>query len=92
MSARHSFVDGLVATMLSASAGSLAELVGTLEEGRYPRIEVFALTRATHGRVRITGLPNGMTASLKCAGRCGEAAREQGLQTAAVISSITADQ
>ncbi|MDR3471223.1 MAG: hypothetical protein P4M09_05995 [Devosia sp.] len=59
---RHSFVDALVAVITSAAKGSIATLVKT---GAPPHIEVFALTRATRGRIRITGLPDGETVSVE---------------------------
>lgn len=61
---RHSFVDGLQTVITSAVSGSLAALMGSLPDDRHARIEVFALTRATHGQIRLTGMPNGNTASL----------------------------
>lgn len=60
----HSFVDGLAALIGSATAGSLAELARA-DSPHPPHLEIIALTRATHGRIRLTGLPNGMTASLE---------------------------
>lgn len=65
LKASHSFVEGLTGLILSAATGSL---VGVIERGRpsrLPRLEVLALTRATHGRIRISGLPTGLTASLE---------------------------
>jgi alkylation response protein AidB-like acyl-CoA dehydrogenase len=65
--ARHSFVDALTALIASASTGSLAKLITTSKKGWTPNIEVFAFTRAARGRIRIAGLPNGMTASVEYA-------------------------
>jgi hypothetical protein len=60
---RHSFVDGLAALIASVSTGSLAAL---FNNGKQPaHIEVFAFTQATHGRIRISGLPGGVTASVE---------------------------
>jgi hypothetical protein len=63
--ARHSFVDALGALITSAATGSLAKLIAIAEDGWKPMIEVFAFTRATRGRIRIAGLPNGLTASIE---------------------------
>jgi hypothetical protein len=63
--AGHSFVDGLTALIASAAAGSLATLMTASESDWAPHIEVFAFTRATRGRIRIAGLPNGLTASIE---------------------------
>lgn len=65
LSARHSFVDALGALITSAATGSLAKLIAITEDGWKPMIEVFAFTRATRGRIRIAGLPNGLTASIE---------------------------
>jgi hypothetical protein len=65
--ARHSFVDALAALIGSAATGSLANMMFDAEEGWIPRIEIFAFTRATRGRIRIAGLPNGLTASVEYA-------------------------
>lgn len=62
--AHHGFVDALAAVIAAASTGSLAKLVDD-EKGSTPHIEVFALTRATRGRIRISGLPNGLTVSME---------------------------
>lgn len=62
---RHSFVDALAALILSASTGSLARLAEKSEDGGMPHIEVFAFTRATRGRLRISGLPHGRTGILE---------------------------
>lgn len=63
--ARHSFVDGLAALITSAATGSLAQLIAQSKDGWIPQIEIFAFTRATRGRIRISGLPNGLTASVE---------------------------
>lgn len=63
--ARHSFIDALGALIASAATGSLAMLMARSDDGWTPRIEVFALTRATRGRIRISGLPNTVTASVE---------------------------
>jgi hypothetical protein len=65
--ARHSFVDALAALVASAATGSLAEFMENSSEGWSPHIEVFAFTGATRGRLRISGLPNGLTASIEYA-------------------------
>jgi hypothetical protein len=62
---RHSFVDALTALIASASTGSLAKLMTASNDGWVPHIEVFAFTRATRGRIRVAGLPNGLTASVE---------------------------
>jgi len=63
--AQHSFVDALEALIISASVGAMAKLIAESNDGWTPRIEVFAFTRATYGRIRISGLPNGMTANVE---------------------------
>jgi hypothetical protein len=63
--ADHSFVEALAALMGSAATGSLATMIAASEEDWTPSIEVFAFTRATRGRIRIAGLPNGLTASIE---------------------------
>jgi hypothetical protein len=63
--ARHSFVDAVAALIASASTGSLAKLIAVSKDGQVPRIELFAFTRATRGRIRIAGMPNGLTASVE---------------------------
>jgi hypothetical protein len=63
--ARHSFIDALTALIASASTGSLAKLIAASKDGWIPRIEIFAFTRTIRGRIRIAGLPNGLTASVE---------------------------
>lgn len=63
--ARHGFIDALAALIESASTGSLAELIAKAKSDWVPSIEVFAFTRAVHGRIRIAGLPSGRTASIE---------------------------
>jgi hypothetical protein len=63
--ARHSFVDALAGLIKSASSGSLAKLMYKSSVRWAPHIEVFAFTLATRGRIRISGLPQGRTASLE---------------------------
>jgi hypothetical protein len=65
--ARHSFVDALAAVIASAATGSLARQIAAAGDGVGPSIEIFAFTRATRGRVRIAGLPNGQTTSVEYA-------------------------
>jgi hypothetical protein len=62
---RHSFVDALAALIGSASVGSLAKLIAKSGDDAVPRIEVFAFTRATRGRIRLSGLSGGGTASIE---------------------------
>jgi hypothetical protein len=63
--AKHSFVDALTAVIASVSTGSLAKLIASSKEDWVPHIEICAFTRAIRGRIRITGLPNGLTASVE---------------------------
>jgi hypothetical protein len=63
--ARHCFVDALTALIASASTGSLAKLIAASKDGWVPHIEIFAFTQAIRGRIRIAGLPNGLTASVE---------------------------
>jgi hypothetical protein len=62
---RHSFVDAVAALIASASTGVLAKLIAASKDGETPSIEVFAFTRATRGRIRIAGLPTGLTTSVE---------------------------
>jgi hypothetical protein len=59
--ANHSFVDGLTALIESVATGSLTKTAVR----SFPQIEIFAFTGATHGRIRISGLPGGATASVE---------------------------
>jgi len=59
--ANHNFVDGLAALIASVATGSLCKLPSR----SFPHIEVFAFSRATHGRMRIFALPRGVTASVE---------------------------
>lgn len=65
LTSRHSFVDGLAALIASATTGSLSTLILVSEKGWLPRIEVFAFTGATYGRIRIAGLPGGVSANVE---------------------------
>jgi hypothetical protein len=56
--ARHGFVDALEALIVSAMH---AEQTASRTKGRSPSIEVFAFTRATYGRVRVSGLADRST-------------------------------
>jgi hypothetical protein len=70
--ASHSFVDGLAGLIASAATGSLAKLAAR----SFPNIEISALTQATHGRIRISGLPGGTTAHVEYVARSsGQATR-----------------
>lgn len=61
----HSFVDGLAALITATATGSLAKMGAR----SFPHIEVFALTQATHGRIRVSGLAGGTAASIEYAGK-----------------------
>jgi hypothetical protein len=63
--ARHSFVEALAALIASAMDGSLATLEADAGLRWQPSIEIFTFTRATRGRIRVAGLPNGFTASVE---------------------------
>ena len=63
--AEHGFVDGLAALITSAASGSLARLMTGTKGAKAPHLEVFAFTQATRGRIRISGLPNGVTANVE---------------------------
>ena len=65
--ARHGFVDALAALIASIATGSLAKLMTASKNGWTPSIEVFAFTRATRGRIRLAGFPNGLIASIEYA-------------------------
>jgi len=60
--ANHSFVAAVTAVIASASYGSLAAAAKRM--GTPPHLELFALTNATRGHIRIAGLPNRRTASV----------------------------
>jgi hypothetical protein len=62
---RHSFVDGLAALIASASNGALAAMTAASRKVWLPHIEVYAFTRATYGRIRFSGMPNGKAASVE---------------------------
>lgn len=62
---RHDFVTGLAAVITSATSDALFRLKCGTEGGRMPSIEVFAFTGATRARIRISGLPSRMTASME---------------------------
>jgi hypothetical protein len=61
----HGFVEGLAALITSAAGGSLAGLMTGTKGVKAPHLEVFAFTRETHGRIRISGLRNGVTANVE---------------------------
>lgn len=61
----HGFVDGLAALLASAGSGAIANLIASADPPVTPQVEIIATSRATHGRIRITGLPSGLTASLE---------------------------
>jgi len=63
--AGHGFVEGLAALIMSAASGSLASLTASTRAVKAPHLEVFAFTGQTRGRIRISGLPSGMTASVE---------------------------
>jgi len=65
LTSRDGFVAALDALIASAATGSLAALIADSKKHAIPHIEVFAFTRATRGRIRISGLPNGQTASVE---------------------------
>jgi hypothetical protein len=62
--AGHGFVEGLAALITSASRGSLARLMAG-KGVKAPHLEVFAFTGTTRGRIRISGLPIGIIASVE---------------------------
>lgn len=79
----HSFVEALAALIASAGSGSLAKLMPA------PQMEILAYTRATRGRIRISGLPNGLTASIEYqAGPATEQAGRQGRKRAKDIGDL----
>ena len=60
----HSFVDALAALIATAATGSLEKIINDADAPQ-PHIEIYAFTRATRGRIRISGLPKGLTASME---------------------------
>jgi hypothetical protein len=65
LSTQHDFITGLSAVIASATDGALFWLKQRGESKCPPRIEIFAFTRATLGRIRIAGLPNRKAASVE---------------------------
>lgn len=65
LTARHGFIDSLVAVIVSATGGGLSQLRRETGGDWKPRIEVFAFTRVTRARIRISGLPSRATASVE---------------------------
>jgi hypothetical protein len=61
----HSFVDAIAAVIESLATGQLSKMLLESRDDWAPHIEVFAFTRATKGRVRLSGLANGLTASVE---------------------------
>lgn len=59
----HSFVRALEALLISAASGALAELLAKTG-ATVPRIEISAQTPGTLGAIRLSGMPNGRTASV----------------------------
>lgn len=62
---KHSFVDALAALITSLSNGSSAQFAAKLKA--CPHIEIFAFTRATYGRIRISGLTGGHSVNVEYA-------------------------
>jgi len=62
LSAKHSFVEGLASVINSAASGFLGKLASGSQD---LHVEVFAFTQATRGRIRLSGVPNGLTASVE---------------------------
>lgn len=65
----HSFIEGLEALIVSSTSGAVATLVAKVGTDKAPRVEVFALTNATSGRIRLSGLPNRRTIAVDYVGR-----------------------
>lgn len=63
LTSKHSFIDALAALIASFSHGSLA--IFAEGSAAMPRIEVYAFTHAIRGRIRISGLPKGLTANVE---------------------------
>ena len=54
---RHSFIDALAALLKALAVGSLATVAQAPNPTSKPRIEVFAFTRATAGRIKLSDFP-----------------------------------
>ena len=54
---RHNFIDALAALLKALAVGSLATVVQAPNSAWSPRIEVFAFTRATAGRLKLSDFP-----------------------------------
>jgi hypothetical protein len=65
LSARHNFVEALAAVIASAATGALRKMRDAEDDEQFPKIEVFAFTRATYGRIHIFGLPNGRAINIE---------------------------
>jgi len=63
--AQHSFVDGLANLISSATNGALARVIRKNKKITPLFFEIFAFTQATYGRIRLAGLPNGMTVNIE---------------------------
>lgn len=75
--ARHSFVEGLANLISSAADGALAHMIEKNKNYVPPILEIFAFTLATYGRIRLAGLPNGMTVNVEYLPATGEKARRR---------------
>ncbi|WP_426424194.1 hypothetical protein [Bradyrhizobium genosp. A] len=72
---KHSFIEALAALITSAASGLLANPAAKARDGS-PQLEVLAFTRATHGRIRISGLPRGVTTVVEYTPPSGERSSE----------------
>ena len=61
----HSFVDALASLISALSRRVAAQPSAQQDKAWPPRVEVFAFTRATRGRIRLSGLSSGRTASVE---------------------------
>jgi hypothetical protein len=65
--ARHSFNDALAALIASAANGAISRHIINAKKRWMPGVEVFAFTRATRARIRLTNFPNGKSVSVEYA-------------------------
>jgi hypothetical protein len=69
---RHSFIEGLANLISSTAHGALARIIKKNKNRAPPIMEIFAFTQATYGRIRLAGLPNGITVNIEYLPTSGE--------------------
>jgi hypothetical protein len=87
---RHSFVAALATLITSATTGSLAQMMAA-KKGWKPHIEIFAFTRASYGRVRLSGLPSGVTANVEYVLPPASASKQRRKKPRATAAAVNAE-